>query len=100
MLQKSQCNACPENPLEDAEKCGIDWVMPTYVYTTLEEPYFEFEVKQSMHDEPLKVHPETGVPVRRVISGGYGFIQKGGGKPAAPQGGGGGCGHGCACHGH
>ncbi len=72
--------------------------MPTYVYRTLEEPYFEFEVKQSMHDEPLKVHPETGVPVRRVIKGGYGIMQTGNSSQPAPSSGGGGCcGGACGC---
>ena len=51
--------------------------MPTYVYETIPEKKGEravqFEVKQSMKDAPLKTHPETGVPVRRLISGGYGF---------------------------
>jgi predicted nucleic acid-binding Zn ribbon protein len=50
--------------------------MPTYIYETVEEPYERFEIKQSMKDEPLKRHPETGVPVRRVISGGYGIMVK------------------------
>jgi len=71
--------------------------MPTYIYETATEPILQFEVKQSMNDEPLTVHPETGVPVRRVISGGYGILQKAGKAPAKPRGhgccGGCGCGH-------
>ena len=48
--------------------------MPTYVYETIpqnatEQPC-QFEVQQKMTDEPLEKHPETGVPVRRIISGG------------------------------
>ncbi|MEM8735711.1 MAG: zinc ribbon domain-containing protein [Planctomycetota bacterium] len=48
--------------------------MPTYEYETVpksesEEPV-RFEVWQRMADEPLTVHPETGEPVRRLISGG------------------------------
>ena len=48
--------------------------MPTYEYETIplsesEEPT-RFEVWQMMVDEPLTEHPETGLPVRRVISGG------------------------------
>lgn len=48
--------------------------MPTYIYETIpqqegEEPE-RFEVKQSMRDDALKVAPETGKPVRRVITGG------------------------------
>ena len=48
--------------------------MPTYVYETTDpaKPVRRFEVKQSMRDEPLRVDPETGESVRRVISGGYG----------------------------
>jgi len=70
--------------------------MPIYVYETINEPHRRFEVKQSMKDPALTVDPETGEPVRRVISGGYGILQKGG--EAAGSGGGGGCGHGCGCH--
>ena len=47
--------------------------MPTYIYETIpragEEPR-QFEVWQSIKDEPLKTDPNTGVPVRRVITGG------------------------------
>ncbi|MCB9848988.1 MAG: FmdB family transcriptional regulator [Phycisphaeraceae bacterium] len=44
--------------------------MPTYVYETITDDPDQrevFEVVQSMREEPLTVHPETGVPVRRVI---------------------------------
>ncbi|NQY32433.1 MAG: zinc ribbon domain-containing protein [Coraliomargarita sp.] len=52
--------------------------MATYVYETIpenpqEEPE-QFEWQQSMMDDPLTHHPETGVPVRRLISGGLGTI--------------------------
>ncbi len=71
--------------------------MPTYVYETIpskpREKSVQFEVQQSMKDAPLKQHPDTGVPVRRVISGGYGFV--GSGKSDS---GGHSCGHGCGCH--
>ncbi|HBE69817.1 MAG TPA: hypothetical protein DDW52_16855 [Planctomycetaceae bacterium] len=48
--------------------------MPTYVYETIpqngaEKPT-QFEVVQRMADKALTEHPETGQPVRRVISGG------------------------------
>ena len=52
--------------------------MTTYVYETIpakagEKPrYFEF--KQSMKDAPLSRHPESGEPIRRVISGGFGTM--------------------------
>jgi len=75
--------------------------MATYVYETIpRSPGDEtkrFEVVQSMKDAPLQRHPDTGEPVRRVISGGYGLIEKAGKSPAvtpaaAP------CSPGCACH--
>lgn len=47
--------------------------MATYIYETIpqteEEPVLRFELKQSMEDEPLTPHPDSGQPVRRVISG-------------------------------
>jgi predicted nucleic acid-binding Zn ribbon protein len=71
--------------------------MPTYVYETVDEkPARRFEVKQSMNDAPLRTDPETGRPVRRVISGGYGLMQKAGAKSAPSSHG---CGSGaCGCH--
>lgn len=48
--------------------------MPTYIYETIpsvgEEPR-QFEVWQSMKDSPLAVDPESGLPVRRIITGGF-----------------------------
>ncbi len=44
--------------------------MPTYVYQVINEDGSEgetFEVVQKMTDPPLKEHPETGKPVRRVL---------------------------------
>src|SRR5205807_2269929 len=48
--------------------------MPIYVYETTDpsKPVRRFELKQSMKDEPLRVDPKTGEPVRRVTSGGSG----------------------------
>lgn len=80
--------------------------MATYVYETLSDdpakPPRRFEVQQSMKDDPLTHDPESGEPVRRVITGGYGFVAGSkGGSPApetVPSHGGGGCGHsGCGC---
>jgi hypothetical protein len=72
--------------------------MPTYVYRTCPpadsgvEPW-DFEVKQSIHDQPLSVDPDSGFAVKRVITGGH--VQSSGVK----RGGGGGCcGGGCGCH--
>ncbi len=45
--------------------------MPHYTYEVIledDEPGQLFEVLQKMSDPPLTVHPETGQPVRRVIS--------------------------------
>jgi predicted nucleic acid-binding Zn ribbon protein len=73
--------------------------MPTYVYETTGKSKRRFEVKQSMRDAPLAHDPETGEPVVRVISGGYGFIEKGKATASAPASGGHSCGGGgCGCH--
>lgn len=54
--------------------------MPTYLYETVpghpDDAIDRFEVKQSFSDAPLTVHPKTGAPVRRVISGGIGLMMK------------------------
>jgi predicted nucleic acid-binding Zn ribbon protein len=71
--------------------------MPTYVYETTGKSKRRLEVKQSMRDAPLTHDPETGEPVVRVITGGYGFLEKG--KAGAPASGGHACGGGgCGCH--
>ncbi|MCE2901659.1 MAG: FmdB family zinc ribbon protein [Gemmatimonas sp.] len=48
--------------------------MPIYVYETVPaaagEASERFELRQSMHEAPLTEHPDTRVPVRRVLSGG------------------------------
>ena len=73
--------------------------MATYVYETIptrtgEKPE-QFEVRQSMNDRPLTRHPETGQPVRRVISGGLGIMGGSKGVPATSSHG---CGPGsCGC---
>jgi len=70
--------------------------MPIYVYETVKRPARRFEIKQSMKDDALRVHPETGEEIRRVITGGLGYMAKGKGgtAPAAH-----GCGSGgCGCH--
>ncbi len=75
--------------------------MTTYVYETIpsnpgEKPEY-FEHKQSMNDQPLTNHPETGVPVRRVILGGFGLLSSGK-SVNRPESGGGCCGgSGCGC---
>ena len=53
--------------------------MPTYIYQTTDQtkPIRNFEVKQSVHDEPLRNDPETGEAARRVISAGYNLLIRG-----------------------
>ena len=55
--------------------------MTTYIYETIpDDPKIaprRFEVQQKMSDPPLKVDPESGLPVRRVITGGSGNIMRG-----------------------
>lgn len=41
--------------------------MPTYVYKNLQTGEF-YEIKQSMRDEALTQHPETGAAIKRVLS--------------------------------
>ncbi len=64
--------------------------MATYVYETIPADGGEvrrYEIRQSMKDAPLTKHPETGEPIRRVITGGLGLIGVGsrGGSSAAPR---------------
>lgn len=75
--------------------------MPTYVYETIPgdpaQAPVRFELDQRMSEPALTRHPETGEPVRRLISGGLGFIgceAKAGPTPA------GGCGMGGCGHAH
>ncbi len=60
-------------------RAAYDHYMPTYVYETIPAAdsdceVVRFEFRQSIHDSPLEHHPETGEPVRRIISGGVGII--------------------------
>jgi predicted nucleic acid-binding Zn ribbon protein len=80
--------------------------MATYVYETVPQKPdalpVRFEFVQSMKDDALKRHPETGEPVRRVITGGFGIMGLGGkasDSPRATRGGGCGCGGACRCNG-
>ena len=52
--------------------------MPTYIYETIplnaaDQPE-QFEIEQRMSAAALTTHPDTGVPVRRVVTGGAGFL--------------------------
>ncbi len=45
--------------------------MPIYLYEVIQADGSDgetFEWLQGIHDAPLKEHPETGVPVRRLIT--------------------------------
>ncbi len=69
--------------------------MTTYVYETIPndektEPKL-FEIQQNMEEPALTKHPETGEPIRRVILGGYGTLNKS--DRAAEED----CGPGCCC---
>lgn len=48
--------------------------MPTYVYETIPQTAGEeavrFEVRQGINDPKLTLQPLTGLPVRRLLSGG------------------------------
>jgi predicted nucleic acid-binding Zn ribbon protein len=54
--------------------------MPTYTYETIPHdsatPARRFELRQSFSEPVLTSDPETGTPVRRVISGGMAVMTK------------------------
>lgn len=56
--------------------------MPIYVYETIpssdSDKPIQFEVLQGMSEEKLTVHPETGQPIRRVITAGLSIVSKNG----------------------
>lgn len=76
--------------------------MAIYVYETIpagsDEAVKTFEIRQSMKEAAFTKHPETGEPIRRVITGGLGIMTSSKGAPALRPSSGGGCGGGCACH--
>jgi predicted nucleic acid-binding Zn ribbon protein len=52
--------------------------MPTYVYETIPakrgaKPK-RYEIKQSIRDAALVKHPETGEPIKRIITAGAGVL--------------------------
>lgn len=71
-----------------------DFGMPTYVYETISQAPVRFEVRQGFNDPVLAVHPSTGEPVRRVISGGLAVMPHGVSAGEGPEPG---CGPG-SCH--
>jgi predicted nucleic acid-binding Zn ribbon protein len=75
--------------------------MATYVYETVpasaEGPVRTYEIRQSMKDDALTTHPETGEPIRRIITGGLGIMTSGKNAGAAAPSGGHSCGSACGC---
>ena len=77
--------------------------MATYIYETTDEsqPVRRFEIQQSMKEDALTRHPETGEAIRRVITGGFGYAATGNAPRHADMqratGGGHSCGSGCGC---
>jgi predicted nucleic acid-binding Zn ribbon protein len=57
----------------------VDYAVPTYIYETTDptKPTRTFEVKQNVHDEPLRKDPKTGEAARRIISAGYNLLIRG-----------------------
>jgi putative FmdB family regulatory protein len=58
--------------------------MPVYEYLC-NDCGGEFEINQSMRDLPVEICPECKGTVRRIISGGSGFILKSSGPGAYSQ---------------
>lgn len=54
--------------------------MATYIYETIPQKPGEkpkrFEVQHPMKDPPLTHHPETGVPIRRLIAASVGVVTR------------------------
>jgi len=75
--------------------------MAIYTYETIpaapDQPVRTYEIRQSMKDAALSTHPETGEPIRRVITGGLGIMTSGKGSGSPSASGGHGCGAGCGC---
>ena len=77
--------------------------MATYIYETIPEapdqPVRTYEIQQSMRDAAFTRHPETGEPIRRVITGGLGIMTSSRAGAPAPAPSGGHCcaGAGCGC---
>ena len=58
----------------------------TYLYETIpvleNDPVDHFELEQDPSDQPFTKHPNTGLPIRRVILGGWGLPPE---KSALPK---------------
>lgn len=55
--------------------------MPIYVYETIPQKKGQrpkrYEIEQRMIEDALTEHPETGEPIKRVITGGSGLVTHG-----------------------
>ena len=55
--------------------------MPIYVYETIPQKNGQrpkrYEIEQRMIEDALTEHPETGEPIKRVITGGSGLVTHG-----------------------
>lgn len=75
--------------------------MPTYEYETIPskagQKAVRFELYQPITAAALTKHPETGEPVRRVISGGLGIFTESKSSEPPPACSHGGCGMGQSC---
>lgn len=73
----------------------------TYLYETIPakpgDEIRRYEIKQSIHDEALTHHFESGEPIRRVIIGGWGLPSLKSGSSSASSQSGCGCGPGGFC---
>ena len=56
--------------------------MPTYIYESIPESCCQdpehYEIDQSADDAPLTQHPESNVPIKRVVIGGQALVKEDG----------------------
>jgi len=54
--------------------------MATYIYETIPKKKGErakrYEIQQSMTEDALTKHPDTGEAIQRVITGGFGYLKR------------------------
>lgn len=79
--QISLCSSSPGRVSLPHNKHDLSILMATYVYETIPEKADEkprrFEVQQKMTDPPLSHDPDSGLPVKRIITGGSGIVTHG-----------------------
>lgn len=81
LVSGSDSSSSQPNAWQVREFLVNGFCMATYTYETIpgnpKSKPRRFEIQQKMSDPPLKNDPETGLPVRRVITGGSGNIYRG-----------------------